>query len=76
MADPRPDINKPQAAIPKLNPQTDGSTANIVERNVARLRELFPDVLAEGKVDFDAWRETPGGTEGKGRGQKTDGGLQ
>jgi adenine-specific DNA-methyltransferase len=44
----------------KLDPKTDGSTANIVEQNVAKLRELFPDVFAEGKVDFDALREVLG----------------
>ena len=44
----------------KLDPKTDGSTANIVEQNVARLKELFPDVFAEGKIDFDTLRDTLG----------------
>ncbi len=47
-------------AMKQLDPKTDGSTANIVEENVAKLRELFPDVFTEGKVDFDALRETLG----------------
>lgn len=47
-------------AVKKLDPKTDGSTANIVEQNVAKLRELFPDVFTEGKLDVDALRETLG----------------
>lgn len=44
----------------RLDPETDGSTANIIEQNVAKLRELFPDIVTEGKIDFDALRETLG----------------
>ena len=44
----------------KLDPKTDGATLNIVEQNIETIRELFPDVFTEGKVDFDALRETLG----------------
>lgn len=44
----------------KLDPKTDGATTDIVEQNTEKLKELFPDVFAEGKIDFDALRETLG----------------
>ena len=44
----------------KLDPKTDGATADIVVRNIEKLKALFPDVVTEGKVDFDVLRETLG----------------
>ncbi len=44
----------------KLDPKTDGATMDIVGQNMEKLKELFPDVFTEGKVDFDALRETLG----------------
>jgi len=44
----------------KLNPKTDGATTDIVGQNMEKLKELFPDVFTEGKIDFDALRETLG----------------
>lgn len=44
----------------KLHPKTDGATMDIVGQNMEKLKELFPDVFTEGKVDFDALRETLG----------------
>ncbi len=44
----------------KLDPQTDGCTMNVVEENITRLTELFPEVSTEGKIDFDTLRETLG----------------
>ena len=44
----------------KLDPKTDGSTVDIVQQNLDKLKELFPGVFTEGKVDFDALRETLG----------------
>jgi len=52
----------------KLEPQEDGATTDIVEQNIEKLRELFPDAFTEGsdedgprwKVDFDALREILG----------------
>lgn len=60
MADIQSKIDNPKSAIPKLDPQTDGATLDIVEQNVAKLKELFPDIVTEGKIDFDALRETLG----------------
>ena len=44
----------------KLDPRTDGASTNIVGQNVLKLKELFPDVFAGEKVDFDVLRETLG----------------
>ena len=52
----------------KLDPKTDGSTTDIVGKNIEKLKELFPDVFTESseeeesrwKVGFDALRETLG----------------
>jgi adenine-specific DNA-methyltransferase len=49
-----------KAEMKKLDLKTDGSTVNIIEQNVAKLKELFPDIVTEGKIDFDALRETLG----------------
>ncbi|MCG2829748.1 MAG: site-specific DNA-methyltransferase [Desulfobacteraceae bacterium] len=44
----------------KLDPKIDGATVDIVGRNIERLKDLFPDVFTEGKIDFDALQETLG----------------
>ena len=44
----------------RLDPKTDGSSADIVGQNIETLKELFPDVFTEGKIDFDVLRETLG----------------
>ena len=52
----------------RLDPKTDGATANIVEQNIEMLRELFPEAFTEGSdeqgprwmVDIDALREILG----------------
>lgn len=44
----------------KLDPKKDGASPDVVAENLERLRELFPEVFAEGKVDFGALRETLG----------------
>ena len=46
----------------KLDPKTDGSTVDIVQQNLDKMKELFPGVFTEGKVDFEALRETLGDT--------------
>ncbi|WP_207261886.1 site-specific DNA-methyltransferase [Desulfovibrio sp. Huiquan2017] len=38
----------------KLDPNTDGKTMDIVADNIAKLKELFPEIVTEGKVDFEA----------------------
>jgi len=40
----------------KLN----GESLNIVEENITKLKELFPDVFSEGKIDFEALEATLG----------------
>jgi adenine-specific DNA-methyltransferase len=50
----------------KLEPEIDGSTTDIVGKNIEELKELFPDVFTESseeegprwKVDFNALCET------------------
>lgn len=44
----------------KLDPKFDGATTDIVEENIAKLKELFPEAFTEGKIDFDALKETLG----------------
>jgi len=44
----------------KLDPERDGATPNIVEQNVEELKRLFPEIVTEGKVDFDTLREVLG----------------
>ncbi len=44
----------------KLDPKTDGATPDIVQQNIEKMKELFPDVFTEGKVDCDALREILG----------------
>jgi len=44
----------------KLDPERDGATPNIVEQNVEELKRLFPEIVTEGKVNFDALREVLG----------------
>ncbi len=38
----------------------DGKSMDIVNENIAKLKELFPDVFSEGKVDFEALEATLG----------------
>jgi len=44
----------------KLDPERDGATPDIAEENVEELKRLFPEIVTEGKVDFDALREVLG----------------
>lgn len=43
----------------KIQPE-DGESADIVSENIDRLRELFPDVFTEGRVNFDVLRQVLG----------------
>ena len=52
--------NKRNQAIEKLNPMTDGSSPDVVADNIERLRDIFPEVFANGSIDFDALKETLG----------------
>ena len=40
----------------KLN----GESLNIIDENITKLKELFPDVFSEGKIDFEALEATLG----------------
>jgi len=39
-----------------------GSTPNLFEENIEKLKLIFPDVFEEGKIDFDQLRRNLGGT--------------
>ena len=39
----------------------DGKSMNLTAENIARLKELFPEAVAEGKVDFDVLKSLLGG---------------
>ena len=40
--------------------QADGATPDVVAENIERLRELFPEVFADGHIDFETLKETLG----------------
>lgn len=40
----------------KLN----GNTPDIAEENIAKLKEIFPDVFEEGKIDFEKLQQVLG----------------
>lgn len=44
----------------KLDPITDGSSKDIVQENVEKLKAIFPEVFAEDKIDFHKLKETLG----------------
>ena len=44
----------------KLDSKTDGATPDIVEHNVDQLKALFPEIVTEGKIDFETLREVLG----------------
>ncbi len=46
----------------KLNRDTGGSSLNIVKDNIEKLKTLFPDIFAEGKIDFDKLKAALGDT--------------
>ena len=38
----------------------DGASPDMVQENIERLKEVFPEVFADGQIDFDALKETLG----------------
>ena len=44
----------------KLDPQIDGASPNIVEKNIQELKKFFPEIVTEGNVDFEVLREVLG----------------
>ncbi len=53
-------LAKEMKTMERLDPKKDGASPDVVAENLERMRELFPEVFAEGKVDFEALRETLG----------------
>jgi len=49
-----------ESSMEKLDRDSDGSSLNIVQDNIDKLKTLFPDIFSEGKIDFDKLRETLG----------------
>jgi len=43
-----------------LDPKTDGSSKDIVQENIDKLKEIFPEIFTEDKIDFQKLKETLG----------------
>ena len=52
------DINKTKGAVPMAKPRFE--SPNLTAENIAKLAELFPGVVTEGKVNFDLLRSMLG----------------
>ena len=35
----------------------DGTSMNLVQENIKKLKEIFPEIFIEGKIDFDLLRQ-------------------
>ena len=46
----------------KLN----GTSMNLIQENVKKLKEIFPEIFIEGKIDFDLLRQICSGGGGVG----------
>ena len=46
----------------KLN----GTSMNLIQENVKKLKEIFPEIFIEGKIDFDLLRQICNGGGGGG----------
>lgn len=44
----------------KLDPKKDGSSKDILEENIQKLKEIFPEIITEGKIDPEKLKETLG----------------
>lgn len=45
----------------KIDPNDEpGQSKDLLQENIARLKSLFPEIVTEGKIDFDALREVLG----------------
>jgi len=47
-------------AMDKLDPKKDGTSKDILEENINKLKDIFPDIVTEGQIDFDALKEVLG----------------
>ena len=44
----------------------DGTSMNLVQENIKKLKEIFPEIFIEGRIDFDLLRQIcSGGGGGK-----------
>ncbi|MCP3940003.1 MAG: site-specific DNA-methyltransferase [Desulfobacteraceae bacterium] len=50
----------PEHKIQTLDPKTDGSSKDIVQENIEKLKEIFPEIFTEDKIDFHKLKETLG----------------
>jgi len=46
--------------VDKLDTVKDGASKDILEENVQELKKIFPEVVTEGKIDFEKLKETLG----------------
>ena len=44
----------------------DGTSMNLVQENIKKLKEIFPEIFIEGKIDFDLLRQICSGGGGEG----------
>ena len=44
----------------------DGTSMNLVQENIKRLKEIFPEIFIEGRIDFDLLRQICHGGGGTG----------
>lgn len=44
----------------KLDPNTDGKTANIIDQNITKVKEIFPDAFTEGRINYEVLRQLLG----------------
>ncbi len=44
----------------KLDPRSDGSSMDMIEKNIEKLKALFPEIVTDGKVDFEVLKEVLG----------------
>ena len=42
----------------------DGTSMNLVQENIKKLKEIFPEIFIEGKIDFDLLRQICNGGGG------------
>ena len=35
----------------------DGTSMNLVQKNIKKLKEIFPEIFIEGRIDFDLLRQ-------------------
>ena len=52
-------MSKSKATIESLTKE-DGASPDMVQENIERLRAIFPEVFADGRIDFDALKQTLG----------------